>query len=144
MRILVLSRMLSSQINICILRKCINGLFSKLIGRAFTAAIHLNQKIELNQKKYILYYAYLNGGRWEEIGSYNIDGKNYFERRWEGPATVESYKIDGNNAEVTLKFPETSIFKEGKQWLVLSIFPYDHFTTGATLLDYMFYVNFQQ
>ena len=109
-----------------------------------TAAIHLNQKIELNQKKYILYYAYLNGGRWEEIGSYNIDGKNYFERRWEGPATVESYKIDGNNAEVTLKFPETSIFKEGKQWLVLSIFPYDHFTTGATLLDYMFYVNFQQ
>ena len=136
--------MLSSQINICILRKCINGLFSKLIGRAFTAAIHLNQKIELNQKKYILYYAYLNGGRWEEIGSYNIDGKNYFERRWEGPATVESYKIDGHNAEVTLKFPETSIFKEGKQWLVLSIFPYDHFTTGATLLDYMFYVNFQQ
>ena len=122
-----------------------NRVYSCKIGDdlKITVTIHLNQKIELNQKKYILYYAYLTSGRWEEIGSYNIDGKNYFERRWEGPATVESYKIDGNDAEVTLKLAQTSIFKSGKQWMVLSIFPYDHFTTGATLLDYMFYVNFE-
>mgnify|MGYP004504129031 CR=1 FL=1 len=91
------------------------------------------------QNKYILYSAYLQNG-WQENGGFNIDGRTYFEERWECEAKIKEYQVKGNQAEFTLEIP-TSGISTGNKIFTLSIFPYDKYSTGNSLYDCMFTVT---
>ncbi len=99
------------------------------------AVIYLKDPPALNGNKYILYYAYKNGYRWEEIGSYNIDGKCYFENRWDCDAKVNGYRIEGRKIKVQLLFNTAGLQKMSNNMFAISLFPFNNFTSGASLHD---------
>ena len=105
------------------------------------ATLKVDGDIIRGEKKYILYSAYLQKG-WQETGGYNIDGESYFENRWECEAKIKEYTINGSEAEFTIEIPTANV-STGTRIFVLSIFPYNKYSVGNSIIDYNFFVDIQ-
>ena len=84
--------------------------------------------------EYIMYIAYYDGG-WNELASFNIDGSELFEERYTGKASVVVNSIVGEQADVTINIDTAKLEKISGKLMSISIFPYNNFTTGASLCD---------
>lgn len=105
------------------------------------ATLKVDGDIIRGEKKYILYSAYLQKG-WQETGGYNIDGESYFENRWECEAKIKEYTINGSEAEFIIEIPTANV-STGTRIFVLSIFPYNRYSVGNSIIDYNFFVDIQ-
>ena len=108
------------------------------------ARILMDRPLQKGNRQFILYTAYNTGNYstgWEEIASFDIDGEELFDERYSGKAAVTDISVSGNVATIKIIIDTGKLPKLENKILMVSVFPYDDFSTGGSLHDYQTYFS---